>query len=212
MDLARKFAIDNCRSTAADQAAASVNIQSMSVETEKAVSFHQEVSSNRQVTNLICQPEKEYFEEVDSRYKVWIRCRFDLSAAKLTEIKDIKNNSDKNLKENINTGIVVDRESISSKISGSNLNIQQKKYHTSDKKQLLLATIPKCENLLIRGELPRSHQCIDNPQVVIINPGDTEVIIRGPSGYAPKHIKLKGKDNWSDQKGTETLEIYLEKM
>jgi hypothetical protein len=82
MDTARKSAINGCQASAAQQLQHRISIKSVSVETESDVGFHQEVTESTSYSGLTCVPQNEEVEEKDAGFRVWLRCRFDLSKAK----------------------------------------------------------------------------------------------------------------------------------
>lgn len=65
-DIARKIAMDSCRSSAADQLRTNIKVQSKSIETESQVGLHQEVSSEQEFENLNCKPIDQSQEKSDT--------------------------------------------------------------------------------------------------------------------------------------------------
>lgn len=82
-DLARREALSKCRAAAADHANADFQVTTLSVETEKSIGFHEEVSSQKTVTGLECAVKDEYIEQKDGFFVAYLKCSFDLSKAKI---------------------------------------------------------------------------------------------------------------------------------
>lgn len=206
LDIGRRLATDQCKSTAAEQANSSARIKSLSIQTEKTISFHEEISSNKKIINLTCNPEKEYFEIQGDSYHVWIKCRFDLSRAQVV-------NSDKDEDTAIPSGsvdsLIKNHDNISS-VPKYNSEYSEKKRVTGENRSFTLISIPQCQTILIRGEKPRSVNCDEMPKTFLVYPNDTELIVRA-SGYLPKHIELNTGRVPGNQT-TETLEVYLERQ
>ncbi|MBK9038020.1 MAG: hypothetical protein IPL83_02475 [Bdellovibrionales bacterium] len=208
LDLARRSAIDQAKGTAAEQINGSANIRSMSIETEKTASFHSEVSSTKNVEGLICNPLNEYNEEKEGVYTVWLKCSFDTKKIRVqvineTEVPQGNKNSVASDESSVKSIEVVDRSAPSSGPTASKISYGENRH-------FLLSVVPSCESILVRGKQSRTIHCKGNPVTVLVLPTDTEIIIRGPSGFAPKHLKVHGKQSGSES--IETMEVYLEKM
>lgn len=205
LDLARRSAIDQAKTTAADQVNGSANIQSLSIETEKSVSFHSEVSSTKKVEGLVCKPLNEYVEDKEGFHKVWLSCEFDLKKARVRmgdETQDQSNGSRTSEITSLKSvEIVGDSISTSSPVVG--------KISHGENRHLILSVVPSCESILVRGKQSRTIPCKRIPVTVLLLPTDKEVIVRGPAGFAPKHLKVHGDVQNVE---SEVLEVYLEKM
>jgi hypothetical protein len=205
LDLARRSAIDQAKGTAADQANGSANIQSLSIEMEKTASFHSEVSSAKKVEGLTCKPLNEYSENKDDIYSVWIKCQFDLKKARVQVVdkESARSEVTPGSKKDVTSGF---------EIVGGHMSTPApevpKATHGEDQ-HLILSVVPSCDSILIRGKQSRTIFCKENPMTILVLPTDGEIIIRGPSGFAPKHLKVH-----DDGKGreSESMEVYLEKM
>lgn len=208
LDLARRSAIDQAKATAADQVNGSAQVQSMSIETEKTASFHSEVSSVKQVEDLVCKALNDYIEDKDGVYTVWLRCEFDLKKARVKAVDEIESQQQKH------KGLSNDESSQKSieavDRSSSALGPTAGKSSYGEDRNLVLSVVPSCESILVRGQRSRTISCKENPVTILVFPTDTELIVRGPAGFAPKHLKVREKR--TDAAPTETLEVYLDKM
>jgi hypothetical protein len=204
LDIARQESLASCRNSANDQMKTALHIQSLSVETEKDVAFHSEISKDTVVKNLKCDPKKEEIEEKAYSIKVWLLCDFDLSKVSTAD----RNAPVTDNNENSPNELIKNRSSVSA-IPNSGSNIKKATMIEGENIQLTLTTVPQCDTILIRGQRPRSIKCKDNPQALFIYPSDLEIIIRA-DGHVPKHIKLN--DNRKPANDEEPLEVYLEKM
>ena len=185
VDVARGEALTSCQLNASQFFKSKIKVKTLSVETEKSVGFHQEVSSEDELSNLICEPIKDEIEESDSQYSVWIRCKFDTSKTKSTPTQK----TDKpELNENHNLSYTK----------------RSKSESTSLTKTVFLSTIPKCESIIIKGDRPRTIECKSNPIELNIYNSDIEMIIRAKN-YKPKTIGLESREN------NEDLQILLDK-
>lgn len=205
LDLARRSAIDQAKSTAAEQINGSANIQSMSIETEKTASFHSEVSSTKKVEGLTCKPLNEYVEDKEGSFTVWLRCEFDLKKARVQMVDETPRSSN----ESPASGKVVGKsiEIVGNGISAS--RVTPGTISRGENRHLILSVVPSCESILVRGKQSRTISCKSNPVTVMLLPTDKEMIIRGPAGFAPKHLKVHG--NVHDRE-SESMEVYLDKM
>lgn len=205
LDMARRSAIDQAKATAADQVNGSANIQSLSIETEKSASFHSEVSSTKKVEGLVCKPMNEYVEDKGGFYNVWLRCEFDLKKARVQMVDEAPNRSNDSLASGRPGGksieIVGGSASTSSPIPG--------KDSRSENRHLILSVVPSCESILVRGKQSRTILCKSNPVMVMVLPTDKEMIVRGPAGFVPKHLKVHGDAQDSE---SEAMEVYLDKL
>src|SRR4051794_19932276 len=78
VDIARREARESCQSSASQQiAATNIRVKSLSVETEREVAFHREVSEEMTYPGLTCLPGREQIEDHDRHFKVWTECLFD---------------------------------------------------------------------------------------------------------------------------------------
>lgn len=205
LDLARRSAIDHAKGTAAEQINGSANIQSMSIETEKTASFHSEVSSTKKVEGLTCKPLNEYFEDKEGSFTVWLKCEFDLKKARVQMVDETPSSSNESPAPGKGVG-----KSIEVAGSGTSAsNVAPGTFSRGENRHLILSVIPACESILIRGKQSRSIPCKSNPATIMLLPTDKEVIIRGPAGFAPKHLKVLGDIRNSE---SEAMEVYLDKM
>ncbi|HEY8272389.1 MAG TPA: hypothetical protein VIG33_15970 [Pseudobdellovibrionaceae bacterium] len=185
VDIARSEALKSCQLSASQFFISKIKVKSLSVETEKSVGYHQEVSSDDELSNLICDPTKDELEETDSQYSIWLECKFDLNRVKAKPIKD---SSDPVTAED------------------TNLSYSKPSAMTSDhsSKTVFLSTIPKCESIIIKGDRPRTVECKSNPVELDISDADKKAIIRVRE-YKPKTIQLKKRTD------NETIQVLFEK-
>lgn len=205
LDLARRLAIDQAKGTAAEQINGSANIQSMSIETEKSVSFHSEVSSTKKVEGLTCKPSNEYVEDKEGSFTVWLRCEFDLKKARVQMVDETPRSSNESpaSKKDVGKSIeIVGKGPSASRVAPGTTS-------RGENRHLILSVVPSCESILVRGKQSRSISCKSNPVTVTLLPTDKELIIRGPAGFAPKHLKVHGNVQSSQ---SEAMEVYLDKM
>lgn len=86
-DIALKEAIKQCVSMATDQIVGDYNVKSLTVETEKDASYHEEITANRSVEGLTCSIKREETTEDDGSYDTWLLCNFNLEKIKFTWFK-----------------------------------------------------------------------------------------------------------------------------
>jgi hypothetical protein len=184
VEIARSEALKSCQINANQFFKSKIKVKSLSVETEKSVGFHQEVSSDDEFSNLICEPTKDELEESDSQYSVWIECKFDLSKASIVHTDKpavSPNNKDLNGLEAINVKETKDQKT----------------------KYIFVSIIPKCESILVKGAFSRVVECSQNPIKIQVKDGDIEFIVRA-KGYKPKTIQVGGIS------ANETLQVLLD--
>lgn len=185
VEIARSEALASCQINASQFFKSKVSIKTLSVETEKSVGLHQEISSNDEISNLICEPIKDEIEELDSQYSIWIMCKFDVSKTKSASIEVPKSTD---AKENNNLSAVKPVNKPSNNLI----------------KTIFLSTVPKCDSIIIKGDRSRTIDCKSNPTELNLLESDVEMIVRAKS-YQPKIINLKNRGN------NEELQILLDK-
>lgn len=184
LETAKNEALKSCQGTASQYFSSKIKIKSVSVETEKSVGFHQEISSEEVIDGLNCEPQRDQINESESQFNVWLECKFDLkkiSKGKVEEESEVPNNTHLNTLE-------------PSKIKSTE-DIQGK--------YVFISTVPKCETVIIKGFTSRVIQCSQNPLKIQIKIGDEELLIRA-NGYKPKTIKIKGVNS------DETIQVLLD--
>lgn len=185
VEIARSEALASCQINASQFFKSKVSIKTLSVETEKSVGLHQEISSNDEISNLICEPIKDEIEELDSQYSIWMMCKFNVSKTKSSSIEAPKTIE---ATENNNLSPVKPNNKPSNNLI----------------KTIILSTVPKCDSIIIKGDRSRTIDCKSNPMELDITDSDNEAIIR-VRYYKPKTIQLmKRTDN-------ETIQILFEK-
>ena len=184
VEIARSEALKSCQLNASQFFKSKIKVKSLSVETEKSVGFHQEVSSDDEFSNLICDPTRDDLEETDSQYSVWIECKFDLNKASVTHT-DKPEGAPSN-KELNNLEVIKIKDT----------SDQQSKY-------IFVSIIPKCESILVKGSFSRVVECSQNPLKIQVKDGDKELVVRA-KGYKPKIIQVGGIS------ANETLQVLLD--
>lgn len=185
VDIARSEALASCQLSASQFFKSKIKVKTLTIETEKSVGFHQEVSSDDELSNLVCSPARNEIEELDSQYSVWIECKFDTSKTQSKPIEAISGNEPK---ENNNLSYNKPSKVITSSLT----------------KTIFLSTIPKCESIIIKGDRPRTIDCKSNPIELSLYNSDIEMIIRAKN-YKPKTLGLKSRSN------NENLQVLLDK-
>jgi len=198
-DLARREAKENCLVAASQQLTTTVQAKSVAAESEKGIVFHSEVAEEQGFTGLTCVPGREFIEETQNQSHVWIECTFDLAKAKMINAADKPTIGDE--KSNSSWVSVKSDQSTSpattTKPSG--------RYISSDVKTLTLSVVPRCYDLLIRGDKPvRVVKCQSDPVTITVQPDENEIIVRA-TGFLPKTIHLNEK-----REGNEYVQIFLD--
>jgi hypothetical protein len=76
-----------------------------------------------------------------------------------------------------------------------------------ERRVLTLAVVPACSSVIVRGESPaRIVRCDRNPMSVLLEPGDSEVLVRA-KGRLPKSLPIKAR--WA-KKGREYARVVLD--
>lgn len=182
--VARQDAIQNCQLSVSQFLNGEVKLNSVSVETEKDIGFHQQIEQNLTVKNFVCNPVKDEIEQNEDSYNYWIKCKFNLSKVESVKTEEAK------LAQNNNLGL----EAMST-LKSSNIIV--------DGKVLILETIPQCDSILVKGSKARTIKCKTNPLKVVLYENDQSLIIR-LKDFQPKTINLKGMKD-------EKLSVLLER-
>ncbi len=82
---ARQEALDQCRLTAASAIQSKIGVSSVSIQTERDVALHEQVSQRQEYSGLVCDPIREAIEETETQSNAWITCRFDLGKVTVAE-------------------------------------------------------------------------------------------------------------------------------
>lgn len=196
-DVAIQVATNQCRSIAADHINGSFNIKTLSLETEQSVGFHSEVTTNYRVNGLFCDVQNQSCKEEDS-FTCWLRCKFDVSLAKIVPIMEPERKPASEVELTNNAGHTID---FPAEYVKAGLNIHSKN------KQIIITSIPKCQNIIVRGKMNTIFKCDSNPKTIVIYPDDYEIVVRA-KGFIPKAIKLE-KDRLYDGQ-PEMVEVILE--
>lgn len=162
VDLARDEAISICKASAAKFVTAPTKVESKLVETEQEVIYIGKAETSFQVDGLACVPEKEFVEKGRDIVSVWLRCRFDLSKAKLLE-----------------RGTVDPSDPATSSM-----------IRKSETRRLIVTSIPKCSDIVVVGPSSKVFSCNTNPTSVILDGTVTGIIVRA-KGYESKQIAVQ---------------------
>ena len=192
--IARREAIESCQSSAGQQLLTNIRVKSLSVETEKEVAFHQEISDEAQFSNLRCNPLKEKINDTDQQVKLWLLCEFDLSKAKAIPLNS---KNDPTEAKTTNNGIIKNKDDLE-RVTAKYGRGKTGRYLSGQQKTITISVVPQCTDLLIRGEEPsRTIACHENPVTVVVDQADTEIIVRA-SGYMPKTLSLSKRKEVED--------------
>lgn len=194
IDTARRDALDRCRSSAADQIATSVKVRSSTIQTERDAALHQEISTAAEIKNFPCRTLKEEIEQAGSELRLWLQCEFDLSK---TETKELDAPKSDPREANAHLQDLKNPKS-------SALGPLKVRSVASQLKRITISSIPMCDDLLIRGASSRVVRCDANPQPLVLQPNDEEVIVRAV-GFIPQRL------NANDLRGTtqDGIQIFL---
>lgn len=82
LDIARQDADRICLNSVATRLDSQINVENMSVETEKDTAFHSEITREGSYEGLTCKPENEKITESKDQVFVQYTCRYDLGKVK----------------------------------------------------------------------------------------------------------------------------------
>lgn len=184
LDIARTAALQSCQSNASQFLRSKIKIKSLSVETEKSVGFHQEITNSDEIYGLSCDPQRDQTDESDSHFTIWLECKFDLKKASSKAVEQENETPDNS---SLNT------------LESSKINSDQ----DFQNKNIFVSSVPKCESIIIKGIRSRTIPCVQNPLKIQIKNGDEELLIRA-KGYKPKTIKVKGAN------ANDTIQVLLD--
>ena len=74
LSIARKVAIDSCKTDVANFLPKTTAVKTLSIESEKAVALHASVEETSVVKNLTCTPENEEIKQFADWFRVKLRC------------------------------------------------------------------------------------------------------------------------------------------
>lgn len=207
IDLARKEALQGCRNAAISHLQTNLSVKSLVIETERDVALHSETKQHSSYTGLDCKQDKEKIQEDkdNGTVTVFLRCKFDLTKAKVAAIDEPEANDD-----DTPSSLVKNKEDVTA-IPISKESKPKEDLEQSENRHLTLSVVPSpCDSILVRGR-PRVIKCDTNPKTVLIFPEDKEIIIRR-RGYKSKHIFLNQDRKPTGYEPIEPLEVYLEKI
>lgn len=195
-DIARKIAMDSCRSSAADQLHTDIKVQSKTVETESHAGLHQEISSDQEFENLNCKPINQSQEKSDTLYQVWLLCEFNLKSARIK-----KSQSQETVEQDQSDSIANRAELIQLRSNGDNKVTRN--LSSQDQTLLSVSVVPQCSSIMVEGESPRIIPCKENPVRVVLKQGDARLIVRADK-FEPKTIQLS-----QERKSFDVVEVIL---
>lgn len=211
VDLARAYAIRNCRISASDTIQDRYSVQGLTIESDKDVGFHQEVESKGSFKGLSCQPVKDEVRRFGSGlYEVWLQCNFDLG-----KIQRVTTDEEDDGGQMTDTAHGRTPSDAVHSIQREQLVGQRAVAITTPKpihdaeidfiKVLDIVSIPPCDKILIRGEKPRSMNCsAEGITSLTVGNSDKELIIQSP-GFLSKTFKILPGLNRH-----ETIQVILE--
>lgn len=192
LELARRSARESCQGTASGHLSTTLKVRTVSVETERDVALHQEISEDRKIAGLRCDLQKESIEELENQVKVFQLCRFDLAKASVVAPEPAKD------PKSANTSELGSLAAKTAAIPGRHL--------ASSERRILLVVAPACDDLLIDGEIPRIIRCRGNPEALVLGEGDQKIVVRS-KGFMPKTITIL-KEGVSDE---DPIQVLLER-
>lgn len=201
LDFARKTAVNSCLASASRARITSFSVKSLTIQTEKDSTIQEEVSESFSVIGLNCKPLKEELEEISGGVKVWLKCQFDLSKGKIIPKSD-ENVQSKSPPEISEGTAVLNSESLT-KLK-SNRSVSSSYVKGGLTKVLNIASVPRCESILIHGKATRLVRCEGNPVQVTINSDDKSLTIRALN-CLPKIVELRA-GNWRE----DAIEVFLD--
>ncbi len=192
LELARLSARESCQGSASDHLSTTLKVRTVSVETERDVALHQEISEDRKIVGLRCELLKESIEELENQVKVFQLCKFDLGKVTVAASETLKDPKSANTPE---------LGSLASKTTAA-----PGRHLASSERRILLAVAPACDDLLIEGEIPRIIRCKGNPETVVLGQGDHKIVVRS-KGFMPKTIAIP-KEGVPDE---DPIQVLLER-
>lgn len=191
LELARNESMQSCKGAAIQQVVDTAKVKTIFIESDESAAYHSEISQTNNIKGLICLPDKESIEENDGSYKIYLKCRFDLS--KIT----VSNAPEEEIINRPNSGSIIKSKAEIETIK-SDARTTKSNYKKSSESRLTISSVPACSSIVIRGRKSRSVTCNTNPLTVILFDGDTEAILRS-NGLKPKTIKLNNTAGAADE-------------
>lgn len=195
VDIARREALGGCRASASSQINSDVHVKSLSIETEKDVGYHQQVTSDAVVRDLRCNPINEDIQERDGSFTVWTKCRFD------TALTKVENNI-----AGAPPKAPSDAEDTTTKLSSKG-DVDVGKIIEGEEIEIYLSTVPSCSSILFNGPRSRIKNCDSNPIRLLLRPDDQSVVIRA-KGHVPKTLQ----SSVLLKKKSETVQVFLDPL
>ncbi len=93
------------------------------------------------------------------------------------------------------------------KVSGSRETAFKEPNHFESGDHLVsILSVPACDDILVRGQMPRKIECKARPTSVVLKKGDQELIVRAKD-CAPKTVRLN-----ADMIASEIIRVNLERI
>jgi len=198
-DLSFRQAINQCNSIAADEFNSQIHSKTVVIETESEnAKLHSESYSEKTVSGLTPKTEKEFTEKSEEGFVTHLQVKYDLGNAKLVPVKD---SGEVKAEVSDPASITVDATGAAPSTLKSKGLVQSKR------RTVVIVTVPRCVDVLIRGSQPRSHACT-NPMQLMVMEGD-EVILRPSSEFLPKTLKIQKRNPASYE--TESIQVQFER-
>lgn len=198
IDIARREANLKCITSAIEHLHTTFEVKSTTIESEKSIAFHQEITMDAIVKNLTCAPLKEDIEQSNSSFVVWRKCKFDLHNVTAVSYS----HSEQGDRPSLNS--TVRNKDALSHLSERKFEVDKNSTQSDERRILRIVSVPPCSDLLVRGQNPRIQPCSGNPESIVLQASDKEIIVRH-DGFVSKTIQLiKGGPS------TETIEVILE--
>jgi hypothetical protein len=191
IDLARREAEQSCKASAAGKLSTTGTVSVVTIETEKDIGLHQEVSERISYRNLLCEPENEAVDEGEGHITVWLKCRFNLLAASTA--------ADDSPEPGGATAVTEEAKVTLTPIASGPVS------QVSSSTSLSVSVVPACDDILVSGGRPRVVRCDGNPVSVVVTDADSVATVRA-KGYQPKKIKLKGSGRSFD-----SIQVIMER-
>ncbi len=182
-DVSYRDAVQKCSTIAANEKNSEFTTKQLVIETNESANLYSEISTNKHVTGLNGQGIGEKTDKTESGFSTWLQMKFDLSKAKIV-----------NVAEPIET-VGGDKATKSltdiSPMKPASSATEEKQLVQGDDRLWIVTTVPRCLQVMIRGERPRSIPCKSPMNLSINSVTDKELIFVAPKGYLPKILKVK---------------------
>ena len=207
VDLARKEALQSCRSTAISNLQTDLIVKTLTIQTEREVALHSETKQYSSYKGMDCKQDKEKIQEDTNggTVTVYLRCNFDLAKVKVTALDEPET------KDNDASSSLVKNADVAKAIPTVAVGKPKSELEQSENRLLTISVVPSpCDEIIVRGR-SRVIKCDQNPKALLLYPEDNELIVR-LRGYKPKHIMLnRDRKPAASFEKEEELNVFLEK-